>query len=198
MPPNLFCVLGCVYASLAILVVAALLTGATLFTSQPFFTMNRFLVTSLMTLAFGPVAHLAATQQVDTLKERQALTLLVKNYENAWNRHDAQGLAAQYCSDATWVTWFGTYWKGQPDILAHYVAAHSTYFKTSRYYTRAIEDLTFVKPDVAIMHVRTGLSGDTRYPGQTQEFRRTLMLAKRNGIWGILAGQNAKLNEGVK
>ncbi len=160
--------------------------------------MNKFLATALMTLIFGLTLQRAQAQQADTLKERQALALLVTNYENAWNRHDAQGLAAQYQPDATWITWFGTYWKGRPDIQAHYATIHSTYFKTSHYYTRAIEDLTFVKPDVAIMHVRTGLSGDTRYPGQIFEFRRTLVLAKRGGTWGILAGQNAKLDAGVK
>ena len=65
------------------------------------------------------------------------------------------------------------------------------------YYTRSIEDVTFVKPDVALMHVRTGLTDDERFPGQTFEFRRTLVLTKRDGAWRILAGQNAKLNEGV-
>lgn len=167
------------------------------------FLMSKFLITSAVALAFaGLLDRPAAAQQADDAAsqapDKEALTALVQRYENAWNRHDPEALAAQYCLGATWVTWFGTYWKGRPDIQAHYVAAHSTYFKTSRYYTRAIEDLAFVKPDVAIMHVRTGLSGDTRYPGQTQEFRRTLVLAKRDGTWGILAGQNAKLNDGVK
>ena len=160
--------------------------------------MNKFLVTALLTLVFGLARQLAAAQQPDTLKDRQALALLVANYEAAWNRHDAPGLAAQYHPDATWVNWFGAYSKGRADIQAHYAAVHSTYFRTSRYYTRAIEDLTFVKPDVAIMHVRTGLSGDARYPNQTFEFRRTLVLTKRNGAWGILAGQNAKLSDGIK
>ncbi|MBS1566730.1 MAG: DUF1579 family protein, partial [Bacteroidetes bacterium] len=44
-------------------------------------------------------------------------------------------------------------------------------------------------------HVRTGLSGDTRYPGQVFEFRRLIILTKHAGVWLILAGQNAKLEE---
>jgi ketosteroid isomerase-like protein len=55
-----------------------------------------------------------------------------------------------------------------------------------------------VKPDVAIAHVRTALTGDERYPGQTFEFRRIIVLTKHKTGWLILAGQNAKLNEGVK
>jgi len=152
----------------------------------------------LLTVVLSLLLHTVVAQQVDESQEERALRLVVANYESAWNRHDAKGLAAQYHTDATWVNWFGAYSKGQQDIQEHYQTVHSTYFKTSHYYTRSIEDITFVKPDVAIMHVRTGLTGDERYPGQTFEFRRTLVLTKRDGAWRILAGQNAKLNEGVK
>ena len=160
--------------------------------------MRNLLAIQLLITALSLTLHAAAAQQVDKTKEETALRLVVANYESAWNRHDAKGLAEQYHPDATWVNWFGAYSKGQPDIQEHYQTVHSTYFKTSHYYTRSIEDITFVKPDVAILHVRTGLTGDERYPGQTFEFRRTLVLTKRDGIWRILAGQNAKLNEGIK
>jgi hypothetical protein len=42
------------------------------------------------------------------------------------------------------------------------------------------------------------LTGDERYPGQTMRFRRTIILTKRDGVWRILAGQNAKLREGCE
>jgi uncharacterized protein (TIGR02246 family) len=160
--------------------------------------MSKSFTTQLIAIVLGLAFHTAAAQQFDKSKEEAALRLVVANYENAWNRHDAKGLAEQYHTDATWVNWFGAYSKGQQEIQAHYQTVHSTYFKTSHYYTRAIEDVAFVKPDVAIMHVRTGLTGDERSPGQTFEFRRTMILTKRDGTWRILAGQNAKLNEGIK
>lgn len=140
----------------------------------------------------------ATAQHPDKAKEEEAVRQVVVNYKNAWNRHDAENLAQQYHTDAAWVNWFGAYAKGRPEILHHYQTVHSTYFKTSHYYTRAVEDITFVKPDVVLMHVRTGPSGNERYPGQTFEFRRTLLLTKREGAWRILAGQNAKLNPEVK
>jgi len=132
-------------------------------------------------------------QQPDSAKEVSAIKQLVTNYEEAWNRHDSKGLASQYDENATWVNWFGAYYKGRADIEKHYATVHNSYFKTSHYYTRAVEDVTFVKPDVAIAHVRTGLTGDERYPGQTFEFRRTIVLTRHSGKWLILAGQNAKL-----
>lgn len=143
-------------------------------------------------------AHRKTIVQTDTTRDKEAIKKLISNYENAWNRHDAKGLADNYAVNATWVNWFGAYYIGRKDIQDHYEAVHTTYFKPSHYYTRAVEDILFIKPDVAISHIRTGLTGDARFPGQTFEFRRTIVLTKTHGVWLILAGQNAKLNEGVK
>lgn len=152
----------------------------------------------LLTFVFSISYFKVVAQQSDTTKDKEAITQLVKNYENAWNRHDPKELADNYDTNATWVNWFGAYYIGKKDIQDHYETVHTTYFKTSHYYTRAIEDIVFVKPDIAISHIRTGLTGDTRFPGQTFEFRRMVVLTKKNGTWLILAGQNAKLNEGIK
>lgn len=123
---------------------------------------------------------------------------LIKNYEDAWNRHDPKDLADNYTADATWVNWFGGYYKGRDDIQFHYQQVHATYFKSTHYYTRGVEDITYPYPGLAISHVRTGLDGDERFPGQTFEFRRMIVLVKRDGLWKILAGQNAKLEKGMK
>ena len=140
----------------------------------------------------------ATAQQVDTLKENTAIRQLISSYENAWNRHDPVGLAANYRNNATWVNWFGAYYKGRQDIEDHYRTTHNTYFKPSHYFTRAVEDIQYLKPDVAVAHVRTGLTDDARYPGETFEFRRMIVLTKKDGLWLIQAGQNAKLEKGVK
>jgi len=160
--------------------------------------MRKILTVLLLAFAFVPKNNNVYAQQSDTTKDKEAIKQLIINYQNAWNKHDAEGLANNYDNNATWVNWFGAYYIGKKDIKDHYETVHTSYFKSSQYYTRAIEDILFVKPDVAISHIRTGLTGDSRFPGQTFEFRRTIVLTKKNGIWLILAGQNAKLNEGVK
>lgn len=152
----------------------------------------------ILTLLITVAVFAASAQQADTAKENAAIRQLIKNYEDAWNRHDPRGLADNYTEDATWVNWFGAYYKGRDDIEFHYRQVHTTYFKATHYYTRAVEDITYPQPDLAIAHVRTGLDNDERFPGQTFEFRRMIVLAKRNGVWKILAGQNAKLEKGIK
>ena len=160
--------------------------------------MKKLLFTILPILFLVLEHHLAMALSVGTTPETAAIKQLVRNYEDAWNRHDAKGLADNYDTNATWVNWFGAYYIGRKDIQDHYEEVHNTYFKSSHYYTRSVEDVTFIKPDVAISHVRTGLTGDARYPGKKFEFRRTIILTKHDGAWLILAGQNAKLNEGIR
>jgi uncharacterized protein (TIGR02246 family) len=160
--------------------------------------MNKLFKISLLTLVLGVAFENVVAQKIDTTKDKEAIKELVTNYENAWNRHDSKGLANNYDNNATWVNWFGAYYIGKKDIQDHYETVHTTYFKTSHYFTRAIEDIIFIKPDVAISHIRTGLTGGTRFPGKTFEFRRTIVLTKKEGTSLILAGQNAKLNEGIK
>lgn len=151
----------------------------------------------LIVLLFG-ASQRATSQQIDTAKEGAGVRGSVAAYEAAWNRHDWVGLADQYDINATWVNWFGAYYIGKQDIQNHYEIVHKSYFKNSHYYTRSVEDISFVKPDLAIAHVRTGLSDDERYPGQVFEFRRTILMVKKNDRWLILAGQNAKLEKGIK
>ncbi|KAA9346303.1 YybH family protein [Larkinella humicola] len=142
-------------------------------------------------------AHSTSAQPDNRTTSQEAIKSVITNYEQAWNRHDAKALAEQYHTDATWVNWFGAYYKGRAEIEKHYQTTHTTYFKSTQFTTRSIEDITFLKPDMALVHVRTDLSGDERYPGQTFRFRRTILLTNKEGSWRIVAGQNAKLNEGI-
>ena len=141
--------------------------------------------------------HSTIAQNDNQASRQEAIKSVITNYEQAWNRHDAKALAEQYHMDATWVNWFGAYYKGRAEIEKHYQTTHTTYFKATQFTTRSIEDITFLKPDVALVHVRTDLSGDERYPGQTFRFRRTILITNKEGGWRISAGQNAKLNEGI-
>jgi len=162
------------------------------------FIVTKFFAIFLLISAYGITFSKVIAQQADTTKDKEAIKQLVTNYESALNRHDSKGLADSYDTNATWGNWFGAYYIGKKDIQDHYEAVHATYFKSSHYYTRAIEDITCVKPDVAISHIRNSLTGDTRFPRQTFEFRRTIKLTKQHGAWLILTGQNTKLNDGIK
>ena len=67
----------------------------------------------------------ACSQQTDTATENTQIRQLVKNYEDAWNRHDPKGLADNYTVDATWVNWFGAYYR-QTVISNHTSSCQTT------------------------------------------------------------------------
>lgn len=157
--------------------------------------MKKLLIALILLLDLS--SHPTIAQQLTQSATQELIKSVINNYEQAWNRHDAKALAEQYHTDATWVNWFGAYYKGRVEIEKHYQVTHSTYFKATHFTTRSIEDIVLVKPDMALVHVRTDLSGDERYPGQTFRFRRMILFTNKDGGWRILAGQNAKLNEGT-
>ena len=95
--------------------------------------MNRSILISFIILNFLFLPTSLSAQQADTTREKAAIGQLVKNYEDAWNRHDAKGLADNYDANATWVNWFGAYYKGRDDIQFHYRQVHTTYFKNTHY-----------------------------------------------------------------
>src|SRR6187397_1055732 len=159
--------------------------------------MKKFLIILLITVALGLTFHTSLAQSFNETKEREAIKLNIMGYEDGWNKHDAKAIAELYHTDATWINWFGEYEKGRDSIQVHFQKIHSTYYKTSHVNTVSIEDLIFIKSDVALSHVRMDLTGDERYPGQTMRFRRTIILTKRDGVWRILAGQNAKLRDDI-
>jgi hypothetical protein len=57
-----------------------------------------------------------------------------------------------------------------------------------------VEDLTFLTPDVVLVHARGELSGDARAPGQTFRYRKTILFTRENGIWRIRALHNTRLD----
>ena len=82
-----------------------------------------------LTFFLGLMCKTALVRQNNEAEEREAIKLLIKNYEDAWNRHDAKALAELYQTDAAWVNWFGAYSKGRDSIQAHYQTIHSSYYK---------------------------------------------------------------------
>ncbi|WCT12958.1 hypothetical protein [Mucilaginibacter jinjuensis] len=63
--------------------------------------MKNTLILFFCTVLLSVASLSIKAQQIDTAKENRAIRQLVKNYEDAWNRHDPKALAANYRIDAT-------------------------------------------------------------------------------------------------
>jgi uncharacterized protein (TIGR02246 family) len=138
------------------------------------------------------------SQKTDEEKARAAIMEIVKAHVELWNRHDMAAWSdALLHEDADWVNWRGGYWRGKAAIRAGHEEIHRTYYKSSRMSPQRVEDLTFLSPDAALAHVRSELSGDERAPGQTFQYRKTILFTMKNGVWRIRALHNTRL-QGVE
>jgi uncharacterized protein (TIGR02246 family) len=125
--------------------------------------------------------------------DRAQVEKLVYDFEAAWNRHDMEAFADLFHDDAEWVHWRGGLWAGRSEIHRGHKAVHETYYRTSRATVRGIEALEFLAPTVAYVRVRSDMTGDARYPGETFRYRRTMILSKLGGRWRIIKGHNTRI-----
>ena len=123
-----------------------------------------------------------------------AIRQLVKQLEAAWNVGDSVGIAAPFVDDADFVNIMGEYYKGRAPIEAGHRQIFDTIHKGSQV-SFAVERVRFVHPDMAIAFLRAHLkfqAGDVRREGRA---RPTMVLAKHNEKWQIVAFQFTRIAE---
>jgi uncharacterized protein (TIGR02246 family) len=100
-----------------------------------------------------------------------------------------------FANDVDFVTKSGNWLKGKEATVEHHRQNHATIFRDSKWMTEGV-GVKFVKTDLAIVHIRWGISGDTHHDGTPSRPRHgisTWVLAKRVGQWLLLAVQNANI-----
>lgn len=128
-------------------------------------------------------------------EDMQALHKVAEQWERFWNSHDMVSFATLFANDVDFVTKSGNWFKGKEATMNHHRQNHATIFKNS---TWTIDSVTmkYVKPDVAIIHVGWGISGDSFHDGTPSSPRHgmsTWVAVKQNKEWLLLAVQNANI-----
>lgn len=152
---------------------------------------SRIVLTALLLIAPTIAAAQQPASSASRAADEAAVSAIVHNMESAWNAHDAKAYAGLFHPDAAFITFQGDYLKGRQDIETTLARVHATTYRNS-VSTRRIEDMTFVGPDVAVVHVFRTNTGVTDKPIPS---RNTLVLTRRDGKWGILAFHNTRLAE---
>jgi uncharacterized protein (TIGR02246 family) len=147
---------------------------------------SRILIVALL-VAICATAHVNASAQQDEAQIRELQT----QQAAAWNRHDAVAYANLFTEDGDVVNVVGWWWQGRREIETKLTAAFNFAFKQS---TLTITDVQvrFVKPDIAIAHVRWTMTG-ARTPLGIPEPRAGIqlqILEKQQGKWLIASFQN--------
>ena len=134
--------------------------------------------------------------QLDHSADTQAIRDVEARWQNGWNRHDVSALAELFTDDADFVTVIGRWCKGKKDFYDYHMRLFQVLFKDSIWKTTDTQ-IRFLKPDVAIVHVNWGITGDRDADGTPRPNSRdgifTQVTVKQNGLWWINASQNTNI-----
>ena len=141
---------------------------------------------ALLALATTPASAASKT-------DLSAIKLLEQRQADAWNAHDINAYSNLFVADAQVVNVLGWHWTSRAELQQKLGRAFATVFAKSR---MTIEGtmVDFLKPDVAVAHVRWTMTGALSPTGSgsdaPQQGIQTQVLIKHAGVWRIVDFQN--------
>ena len=121
-------------------------------------------------------------------------------FNDAWNRHDPEGLSESLVDDAQFITVNGAWTTsrdGFRDLMQRLHGASGP-FRSSTRRTPEMQ-VRFLAPDIALLHSRFWIKGEVLHDALSQEDREsvgTRVVRKIDGRWRIVATQNTDVRLG--
>jgi uncharacterized protein (TIGR02246 family) len=153
---------------------------------------SSILVMIVALIAAVTKAIAADPPQLDQSQQSEAVRAVAAAFADDWNRHDMKKFADLFTEDAQFVNVIGLWWHSRAEIKEQHEALHATRMRNSH----LVETETAVhllRPDVAVVHIRWELTGDTGIDGATLPMRRgimSLVTVKSEHMWHIASAQN--------
>jgi uncharacterized protein (TIGR02246 family) len=136
------------------------------------------------------IAHAESRQEKDRANDERAIRDLNAGVEAAWNKHDAPAMDQVWAEDCDLVNVFGEWISGHDKLVKTHTALFAGPLRDS-YQRMDVEKVRFVRPDVAVMHVRHhNADRDGRVLAGDDGAMGTVVLAKEQGKWWVIAAQN--------
>jgi uncharacterized protein (TIGR02246 family) len=129
--------------------------------------------------------------------EEPAIHKVLDQFEAAWNRHDAAGLASLFAEDGDFVNVIGMWVQGRAAIAGVMERNHRTIFRESHLAQTGLA-VRFPRPDVAVVHGTWDLTGERSWEDQPlplREGRITMLMTREVEGWMIAAFQNTDIVE---
>jgi uncharacterized protein (TIGR02246 family) len=128
-------------------------------------------------------------------EDETAIRKLETAWQAGWNSHDMKALTALLSDDIDFVSVAGNWMKGKEAFEKHHAERHAMQFKDSVWTTSDVK-VAFLKPDVALVHVKWALKGDRNPDGSPRQPRTgifTRVVTKHGGRWLIRASHNVNI-----
>ncbi|MET0638167.1 MAG: SgcJ/EcaC family oxidoreductase [Chitinophagaceae bacterium] len=135
-------------------------------------------------------------------KDEMAIKNIIRQQENAWNRHDWAALTSYFTDDGTLVNFVGQFWQGRNEILAHLnLLSKCCLEPTSLKFE--FRQARFLTPDIAIVYTEETLFADKDYEVPFRQYKKGEIdykwkidvFEKKNGEWKITATQMTLINK---
>lgn len=112
-----------------------------------------------------------------------------------WNTKSGAEFAKPFARDADYVVINGMHLKGRAANAEGHQRIFDTIYKNSTL-AYAVEQIRFLRPDVAIVHVRAELKATLENLAETGNARITMIMTKNKDRWEIAAFQNTAIATG--
>jgi uncharacterized protein (TIGR02246 family) len=135
--------------------------------------------------------------QPENETDGQAIQVVVAQFLDAWNQHDAHAFAALFSEDADFTNVRGTHAHGRKAVEEFHAPMFATIFKAS-HQTGQLRSVRFLKPDIAIADIEWEMTGAATPEGAARPPRKGLLdwaMVKIDGRWLIAVMHNTELSE---
>jgi uncharacterized protein (TIGR02246 family) len=150
------------------------------------------LVMLLMTITNSAIAN--------TSNDEQAVRKVLGSFDEAFNRHDADAVAALYTDDAEFINISGMWWRRKAEIRRGTAFVLANIFQNTTLQTDSVS-VRFPTRDTAIAVVAQHTVGSFVLPDGTRiassNNRLSYFLVKAGGRWLIAGGQNTEIKPGL-
>jgi uncharacterized protein (TIGR02246 family) len=146
-----------------------------------------------MIIASALLVSISSCAQASLPQDERGIRALQEQQAKAWNAHDIGAYANLFMPEAHVVNVLGWHWTSRAELKQKLGKAFGSVFAKSR---MTIGEVTveFLKPDIAVAHVRWTMSGALSPAGPEskppEQGIQTQVLVKHGGVWKIADVQN--------
>jgi uncharacterized protein (TIGR02246 family) len=154
--------------------------------------MKHWMLTTTVILIATTAMAIAAEDSLGHVTEAAAANAVAAGFVDDWNSHDMKSFAELFAEDADFVNVIGLWWRGRPEIQKAHEALHATRMRNSHLVATETA-VRVLHPDVAVIHVRWQLTGDTGIDNVTLPPRQgilSLVTVRTGSKWLIALAQN--------
>jgi uncharacterized protein (TIGR02246 family) len=126
-------------------------------------------------------------------KDEASVRALYEQLMDGWNQGSAAAFAAPFVEDADFIAFDGTHFRGRSEIESCHRPLFEKWLKGTRL-TGEVRATRFLSPEVAIMQAfgRTTMRNKAD-PAPERDSVQTLVAAKRDGEWRLVAFHNTRV-----